>query len=88
MTKADKALLVAVLTPQETRWGAELADKLPDDVDLTFEEIKILARIRIDKWPKGLLAKVRDVIDFGDFLDDGQDESDPADNTAGSAHEP
>lgn len=73
MTKNDKALLLAALTPHETRWGAELADKLPDDVDLTFEEIKILTRIPIDKWPKRLLAKVRDVIDFEDFVDDGDD---------------
>jgi hypothetical protein len=73
MTKTDKALLLAKLTPQETRWAAELADKLPDDVDLTFEEVKILTRIPIDKWPKRLLAKVREVIDFEDFVNDDQD---------------
>jgi len=73
MTKTDKALLVAALTPEETRWGVELADKLPDDVDLTFEEVKILTRIPIDKWPKRLLAKVREAIDFVDFVDDDQD---------------
>jgi hypothetical protein len=42
-------------------------------VDLTFEEAKILTRIPIDKWPKRLLAKVRDVIDFEDFVDDDHD---------------
>ena len=73
MTKTDKALLIAALTPEETRWGVELADKLPDDVDLTFEEVKILTRIPIDKWPKRLLAKVREAIDFVDFVDDDQD---------------
>ena len=73
MTKTDKALLLAALTPEETRWAAELADKLPDAVDLTFEEVKILTRIPIDKWPKRLLAKVRDVIDFEDFVDDDHD---------------
>jgi hypothetical protein len=61
---------MTALTPEEIRWGAELADKLSNDVDLTFEEVKILTRIPIDKWPKRLLAKVRDVIDFEDFLDD------------------
>jgi hypothetical protein len=74
MTKADKALLVAALTAEETRWALELADKLPGDVDLTFEEVKILTRIPIDRWPKRLLTKVRDVIDFADFVSDGRDE--------------
>jgi hypothetical protein len=78
MTKTDKALLLAALTPEEIRWGAELADKLPDDVDLTFAEIKILTRIPIDKWPKRLLAKVRDVIDFEDFLEDDHDGQEPS----------
>ncbi|KAB0672158.1 hypothetical protein F6V30_06215 [Oryzomonas sagensis] len=78
MTKADKALLVAALTPEETRWATELADKLPGEVDLTFEEAKILTRIPIDRWPKRLLAKVRDVIDFGDFIsDDAEREESP-----------
>jgi hypothetical protein len=70
MKRMDKSLLEAPLTPDETRWAMELADKLPEDVDLTFEEAKILARVRIDQWPKELLAKVRDVIDTGDFLKD------------------
>jgi len=70
MNKSDKALLVAALTPEETRWGGELADKLPEEKDLTFEEIKILTRIPIDRWPKRLQAKVRNVIDIGDFLED------------------
>ncbi|QEM69310.1 hypothetical protein FO488_14870 [Geobacter sp. FeAm09] len=78
MTKADKALLVAALTPEETRWASELADKLPGDVDLTFEEVKILTRIPIDRWPKRLLAKVRDVIDFGDFLGDDHEGEEPS----------
>jgi len=78
MTKAEKALLEAALTPEETRWGGELADKLPDDMDLTFAEIKILTRIPIDKWPKRLLAKVRDVIDFGDFMDGDTDGQEPS----------
>jgi hypothetical protein len=78
MTKTDKALLLAALAPEETRWGAEIADKLPDDVDLTFEEVKILTRIPIDKWPKRLLAKVRDVIDFEDFVDDDHDGLNPS----------
>jgi hypothetical protein len=78
MTKTDKALLKAALTPEETRWGAELAEKLPGDVDLTFEEVKILTRIPIDEWPKRLLAKVREVIDFVDFVDDGHDGQGPS----------
>jgi hypothetical protein len=73
-TKKDKSLLLAPLTPHETRWAMELADKLPDGVDLTFEEIKILTRVPIDRWPKKLLAKVRDVIDFEDFLDDAPED--------------
>lgn len=73
MTKTDKVLLQPALTAEETRWAAELADKLPDDADLTFEEVKILTRIPIDKWPKRLLAKVRDVIDFEDFLNDDEE---------------
>lgn len=74
MRKADKTKLEAPLTPDETRWAIEIADKLPDEVDLTFEEVKILARISIDQWPKKLLNKVRDVIDFADFLDDQPEE--------------
>ena len=78
MTKTDKALLLAALTPDEIRWAAELAEKLPEDVDLTFEEVKILTRIPIDKWPKRLLAKVREVIDFEDFVDDDHDGKEPS----------
>jgi hypothetical protein len=70
MAKTDKSPLLAPLTPDETRWAMELADKLPDGVDLTFEEVKILTRVTIDRWPKKLLGKVRDVIDLEDFLDD------------------
>ncbi|GFE60137.1 hypothetical protein AOG2_07250 [Geobacter sp. AOG2] len=73
MVKADKTILLAPLKPEEARWAAELADKLPDDVDLTFEEVKILTRLPIDKWPKRLLAKVRDVVSFEDFLNDDHD---------------
>ena len=69
-TKKTPLSLDAPLTPQETRWAMELADKLPDAVDLTFDEVKILTRVTIDQWPKELLDKVRDVIDFADFLDD------------------
>jgi hypothetical protein len=58
------------LTPDKIRRTTDIADKLPDDVDLTFDEVKILARFLIDQWPKELLSKVRYVIDFEDFLDD------------------
>lgn len=68
--RTEPLALDAPLTPQETRWAMELADKLPDSVDLTFDEVKVLTRIPIDQWPKELLDKVRDVIDFADFLDD------------------
>lgn len=61
------------MTPAETRWAMELADKLPNDVDLSFEEAKILTRIPIERWPKDFLAKVRQVID----LDDVREESSP-----------
>ncbi|MDD2736031.1 MAG: hypothetical protein PHF56_19020 [Desulfuromonadaceae bacterium] len=47
---------------------SELADKLPDDVDLTFEESKILTRLSIRDWPDALVLKVKDVIDVEDFL--------------------
>jgi hypothetical protein len=56
------------LTAHETRWAGELADRLPDDVDLTFEESKILARLPIREWPEALLYKVKDAIDTEDFL--------------------
>ncbi len=65
--------LDAPLTPDETRWAMELADRLPDDQDITFDEAKILARVTIDQWPAAVLAKVRDAIDFTDFLGDDQD---------------
>lgn len=68
MDEKDRESLKKALTPDETRWAMELADKLPDDVDLTFEEAKILTRMPIDQWPKALMNKVRDVIDFEDFL--------------------
>jgi len=68
MATTDKSVLLAALTAEETRWAMDLADKLPDDVDLTFEEVKILTRVPIDRWPKGLLAKVRDVIDLEAFV--------------------
>jgi hypothetical protein len=71
MNSTDKSLLKTALTADEMRWTMDLADKLPDNVDLTFEEAKILVRIPIDRWPKKLLEKVKDFIDFGDFLDDG-----------------
>jgi len=64
----SRELLQAPLTAHETRWAGELADKLPDDVDLTFEESKILARLSIREWPDALLYKVKDVIDTEDFL--------------------
>lgn len=67
MGKLDKSLLQAPLTPHEMRWASELSDKLPDDADLTFKEIKILTRIPKDNWPEKLLCKVRDVIDFDEL---------------------
>lgn len=74
MDKTISELLQAPLTPHETRWASEIADKLPDDVDLTFEEAKILARTSIREWPAELLTKVKDVIDVEDFLVDDQKE--------------
>ena len=67
MGKLDKSLLLAPLTPHEARWASELSDKLPCDVDLTFEEIKILTRVHLDIWPKKLLCKVKDVINFDEL---------------------
>ncbi len=67
-------LLQAPLTAHETRWASEIADKLPDDVDLTFEESKILTRLSIREWPAALLHKVKDVIDVEDFLIDDPEE--------------
>lgn len=72
--KETDELLKAPLTPHETRWAAEIADKLPDDVDLTFHESKILARVPIRQWPNDLLTKVKDVINAEDFLTDDDEE--------------
>ena len=66
MNATDQASLLAALTAEETRRAIELADKLPDDVDITFEEAKILSRVPVERWPRDLLAKVRDAIDLGD----------------------
>lgn len=74
MKVATKELLQAPLTAHEARWAAELADKLPDDVDLTFEESKTLTRVPIREWPEALLLKVKDVIDVEDFLVDEPEE--------------
>ena len=67
MGKLDKSLLLAPLTPHEARWASELSDKLPDDVDLTFEEIKILTRVPLENWPEKLFCKVKDVINTDDL---------------------
>ncbi|MDD2272011.1 MAG: hypothetical protein PHP95_03010 [Desulfuromonadaceae bacterium] len=68
MTVSSRQLLQAPLTAHETRWAGELADKLPDDVDLTFEEAKILTRLSISEWSESLMLKVKDVIDSEDFM--------------------
>jgi hypothetical protein len=68
MTVSSRQLLQAPLTAHETRWAGELADKLPDDVDLTFEEAKILTRLSISEWSESLILKVKDVIDSEDFM--------------------
>ncbi len=70
MNISRRELLLAPLSAHETRWASEIADKLPDDVDLTFEESKILARLSIREWPDALILKVKDVIDTEDFLID------------------
>jgi hypothetical protein len=44
MDTPNKLTLDAPLTPHEIIWVSDLADKLPEDVDLTFEESKILTR--------------------------------------------
>lgn len=73
MKRADAELLKEPLSGEEMRWVGELADKLPDDVDLTFEESKMLTRLSIRKWPDSLILKVKDVIDAEEFLvDDDQ----------------
>ncbi|MDD2899400.1 MAG: hypothetical protein PHI31_11880 [Desulfuromonadaceae bacterium] len=66
-------LLQAPLTAHETRWASEIADKLPGDVDLTFEEAKILTRLSIREWPDALIIKVQDAIDIEDFLAEDED---------------
>lgn len=67
-------LLKAPLTPHETRWVSELADRLPEDVDLTFEESKYLTRLPVKEWPAELLSKVKDFIDDGDSMFDDQED--------------
>lgn len=74
MDTRNKLSLESPLTPDEINWVTELADKLPDDVDLTFEESKILTRLPIREWPAELLFKVKDVIDAEDFLTDDPEE--------------
>lgn len=74
MKISSSELLRDPLTAHETRWAGELADKLPDDVDLTFEESKILTRLSIREWPDALILKVKDVIDIEDFLIEDPDE--------------
>jgi len=69
MKISSRELLQAPLSAHETRWADELADRLPDDVDLTFEESKILTRLSIREWPEALLSKVKDVIDTEGFSD-------------------
>jgi hypothetical protein len=68
MDTPNKLTLDAPLTPHEIIWVSDLADKLPEDVDLTFEELKILTRLPIREWPDELLLKLKDVIDVEDFL--------------------
>jgi len=74
MDDTNKLTLDAPLTPHEIIWAQELADKLPDDVDLTFEESKILTRLPIREWPNELLVKIKDVIDVEDFLIEDMEE--------------
>jgi hypothetical protein len=74
MNILSRELLEAPLSAHEARWASELADKLPDDVDLTFEESKILTRLSIREWPDALLHKIKDVIDAEDFLIEDPDE--------------
>ena len=68
MNISNSELLATPLSAHEALWVSELADKLPDDVDLTFEESKILTRLSIREWPDALIFKVKDVIDVEDFL--------------------
>ena len=74
MEETNKSAPDAPLTPHEIAWVEELADRLPDDVDLTFEESKILTRLPIREWPDGLLLKIKDVIDVEDFLIEDMEE--------------
>lgn len=73
MNVSNRELLEAPLSAHEARWVGELADKLPDDVDLTFEESKILTRLSIREWPDALILKVKNAIDIEDFLIDEQE---------------
>lgn len=75
MKVSSMELLQAPLTAHETRWASEIADKLPENVDLTFEESKIMTRLSIREWPEALILKVKDVIDIEDFLIDENEES-------------
>ncbi|MDD2541340.1 MAG: hypothetical protein PHH28_09910 [Desulfuromonadaceae bacterium] len=74
MNKSSIELLQTPLTAHEIRWADELADKLPDDVDLTFEESKILTRLPIGEWPEALMLKIKNFIDVREFLDEDQDQ--------------
>jgi len=68
-------ILEAPLTAHETRWGSELAEKLPHDEDLSFLEIKILARLPMEEWPAELLLKVKDFMNFDDLNDPDDEET-------------
>lgn len=70
ISSSNRELLQKPLSAHETRWASEIADKLPDDVDLTFEESKILTRLSLREWPEALILKVKDAIDIEDFLID------------------
>lgn len=74
MATQKRLELETPLTPQEISWVSELADKLPEDVDLTFEESKILTRLSIREWPDELLLKVKDAIDIEGFLTEEREE--------------
>lgn len=68
MKISSRELLQTPITAEEVSWASELSDKLPEDVDLTFEESKILTRISIREWPNALILKVQNFIDTEDFL--------------------
>ena len=74
MKTSSREVLQAPLTAEETQWVSELSDKLPDDVDLTFDESKILTRLSIREWPDALILKVKDVIEVEDFLIEDPDQ--------------